>query len=636
MVFGLVFPSLWVRPNKGATWVRMPSFSANESGGSGENAVKLKHKLIGGYAIALSVASLGTLNGVWLGNHYQQRALTLRNQAASEQKFLNQLQIDILYNRPAKQLIPYLHSPEDFQRESQALIQRMETIKADVVAYNRQHSTAILADLPILLQDYEQTVDRVLEKTHTFVETVDPLIGQPGQSKTSRSILLELLRSQEFVEFIEFPSQLFPLNQMANNYETMAGVALQDAESLRMKVILSSLALSILISSVLSWHLSRAIAHPLAAVTQTAQQVTQDENFDLRVMVNTDDEVGSLAIAINQLIYRVGTLLEQQRQSASMQELYQNEKMAMLGRMVSEVAHEINNPVNCIYGNLKHANVYIDDLFSLLNVYDEAFPQLPEPVLAKTEAIDREFIETDLPKLIQSMSAGAERTKQIVLSLRNFSRLDNATPTWVNLQVCLDDTLMILSNRLKRGIKVVQNYGEIPPVQGYSGPLYQVFTNLIGNAIDALLDAQITDPEIVITTQIQTDAPTTDPSTIEIQIQDNGPGIAPEYLSRVFEALFTTKPVGVGTGLGLAISQQIIEQKHQGRLVCESTLGQGTTFTVVLPLQMVDVESSVSPQPVATVPTPSVMASPPKLSPRVVSTGLPHADLPHPLNPVVG
>ena len=546
--------------------------------------MKLKHKLIVGYAIALGVASLGTLNGVWLGNRYQQRAFALRNQTAKEQKFLNQLQIDILYNRPAKQLIPHLHSPDDFERESKALLQRMEAIKADVVAYNRHHDPAILADLPVLLQDYEQTIDRVLEKTYTVFATMEPLIGQEGQANTSRSLLLELLRSQDFIDFIEFPSQLFPLNQVANNYETLAEVSLQQAEALRMKVILASLTLSIAISSILSWHLSRAIAHPLAAVTQTAQQVTRDENFDLRVMVNTDDEVGSLAIAINQLIYRVGTLLDQQRQSASMQELFQNEKMAMLGRMVAELAHEINNPVNCIHGNIKHARGYIDDLFSLLQVYEDTLVSVPEVVLEKTNEIDRDFIEADLPKLIQSMSAGAERAKQIALSLSNFSRLDTSKPTLVNLQTCLEDTLIILSNRLKQGITVVQKYDDLPPIEGYAGPLYQVFANLICNSIDALLTTPVKNstipPTITITTQLQPDT-----SAVAVDIQDNGPGIDPEHLSRIFDALFTTKPVGMGTGLGLAISQQIIEQKHRGQLRCTSTLGEGTTFTVILPLQ---------------------------------------------------
>ena len=557
--------------------------------------MKLKHKLIVGYAIALGVASLGTLNGVWLGNRYQQRALSLRNQATKEQKFLNQLQIDILYNRPAKQLIPHLHSPEDFERESQALLERMEAIKADVVAYNHHHEPAILTDLPILLEDYEQTVDRVLKKTYTVFATMEPLIGQEGQAKTSRSLLLELLRSQDFIDFIDFPSQLFPLNQVANNYEMLAGVALQQAEALRMKVILASLALSIAISSILSWHLSRAIAHPLAAVTQTAQQVTQDENFDLRVMVNSDDEVGSLAIAINQLIYQVGTLLEQQRQSASMQELFQNEKMAMLGRMVSELAHEINNPVNCIYGNLKYANGYIDDLFSLLHVYEETLGPLPKTMLVKTNQIDRDFIEADLPKLLQSMSVGAERAKQIAMSLRNFSRLDTSKPTLVNLQTCLEDTLIILSNRLKQGITVVQKYDDLPPIEGYAGPLYQVFANLICNGIDALLAIRVKDssitPTITITTQLHPDA-----SAVAVDIQDNGPGIDPEHLPRIFDALFTTKPVGMGTGLGLAISQQIIEQKHRGQLRCTSTLGEGTTFTVILPLQKPEAIEELSQQ----------------------------------------
>lgn len=581
--------------------------------------MKLKHKLIGGYAIALGVASLGTLNGVWLGNRYQQQAFALRHQAASEQRFLNQLQIDILYNRPAKQLIPHLNSPDDFRRESQALLRRMEAIQADVRAYNRTHSTSMLEDLPDLLQRYEKTIARVLDQTYSFIDTVDPLIGQEKQFQTSRSLLIELVSSQDFIDFIEFPRQLFPLNQQANEYEKMAELALQDAEALRMQVILSSLVLSIAISSILSWYLSRTIAQPLAVVTQTAQQVTHDENFDLRVMVNTDDEVGSLAIAINQLIYQVGSLLEQQRQSASLQELFQNEKMAVLGRMVSEVAHEINNPVNCIHGNLKHANDYINDIFRLLEIYDEALrhvsPEVKQHLQHKNEELDREFIESDLPKLIHSMTKGADRAKQIALSLRNFARLDNGSPVAVNLHHCIDDTLLILDNRLKHGITVVQDYGDIPTVEGYAGPLYQVFTNLIGNAIDALLEAKTPQPEIHIKTQLTDRSPIG--YAVSVQIQDNGPGIPPDVLTHIFEALFTTKPAGVGTGLGLAISQQIIEQTHQGTLTCTSTLEQGTIFTVLLPLQ-----ATSSSQPHGSAPlTFTAPISHPGYSTAAVSTG---------------
>ncbi|NEQ98427.1 MAG: HAMP domain-containing histidine kinase [Cyanothece sp. SIO2G6] len=560
--------------------------------------MKLKHKLISGYAIALGVASIGVLNGVWLGNQQHQRALLIHQQASKEQQILNQLQVGVLYNQPSKQFFPYLESSEKLQQQSQALLTRLQAIQVTLVEYEASNqSEAILSELPLLLPEFKQIVDELLPRAETFVEAIASVPDSipatapdsiPATAPDSipdpdtavglrRQLLLDLIRSQEFRRFMDFPDQLFPLNQRANEYEAIASLALQQAERLRTQVILLSLALSIGISSILSWYLSRSIAQPLAAVTQTAQQVTRDENFDLRVTVNSDDEVGTVAIALNQLIERVGTLLEQQRESASMQELFQNEKMASLGKMVSEVAHEINNPVNSICGNLSHAQHYVDDLIALLHTYDQVFPHPPDTVQAQAEAIDRPFLEKDLPKLLKSMEKGANRTRQIALSLRNFSRLDASLPTQVHLHTCLDDTLLILSGRLKQGITVQQQYGDVPPIEGYAGPLYQVFTNLIGNAIDALVDAKIEQPQITIKTAVQD-------QFVTVSLVDNGPGIHPDHLNHIFDALFTTKPVGMGTGLGLAISRQIVEEKHGGRLTCQSSLGTGTTFQVALPL----------------------------------------------------
>jgi len=539
--------------------------------------VKLKHKLMSGYAIALGVASLGTLNGIWLGNYHHQNALAIRNQATIEQNILNQLQIDVLYNRPGKQIAPYLQSPEEFRQETQAMIARLQDIQQALAAYNRSdQSQTILTDLPGLLRGYEATVDQVIVEVQAFVDATEPLVAEQSLPEAARQQLLDLARSPEFTAFIEFPNQLFPLNQQANEIEAIATLALEDAERLRTQVIVASLMVSIAISAILSWYISRSIAHPLSTVTQTAQQVTQNDNFDLRVMVNTDDEVGMLAIALNQLIFRVGRLLEQQRQSATLQELFQNEKMAILGRMVSEVAHEINNPVNFISGNLKHADRYINDIFELLRLYEAALSTPPPSIAAKADDIDRDFIETDLPKLITSMQTGATRAQQIARSLRNFSRLDNAKPVEVDLHTCLDDTLVILHGRFKQCIEIKQRYGTIPPVMGYAGPLYQVFSNVIGNAIDALLQAQPPDPCITITSCMRS-------SQVVVAIADNGPGIASDALPHIFDALFTTKPTGKGTGLGLAISRQIIEETHQGTLTCQSSVGDGTVFEIILP-----------------------------------------------------
>ncbi len=294
--------------------------------------------------------------------------------------------------------------------------------------------------------------------------------------------------------------------------------------------------------------------------------------------------------------------------------LIQAEKLSNLGQLVSGIAHEINNPVNFIYGNINHVSSYTQELFNLLALYRQTYPQ-PVPVL--TEAIaqsDLEFIESDLPKTLSSMKIGADRIRQIVLSLRNFSRVDEAEMKPVNIHDGIDSTLMILQHRLKPksgrpGIQVLREYGTLPQVECYAGQLNQVFMNLLSNAIDALEEVSetsndhgsctedktppCTKPFIKIQTQVmQTDRGT---GQAEITITDNGAGIPEAVQSRIFETFYTTKPLGKGTGLGLAISHQIITEKHHGTLTCQSTPGQGTTFTVQIPLRQQSARVAATP-----------------------------------------
>ncbi|MFQ3617462.1 MAG: ATP-binding protein [Cyanobacteriota bacterium] len=285
-------------------------------------------------------------------------------------------------------------------------------------------------------------------------------------------------------------------------------------------------------------------------------------------------------------------------------QLIQAEKLSNLGQLVSGIAHEINNPVNFIYGNLNHVNSYTQEILDLLSLYREAVPQ-PAPALAAALAeSDLAFIETDLPKTLSSMKIGADRIRQIVLSLRNFSRVDEADMKPVNIHDGIDSTLMILQHRLKsKGdrpcIQVVREYGNLPHVECYAGQLNQVFMNLLSNAIDALEEASeklkepkacsenrisyCMNPIIKIHTQMmQADG---DENQVEIAITDNGIGIPEAIQEKIFDAFYTTKPIGKGTGLGLAISHQIITEKHRGKLICESKFGQGTTFKIRIPLQ---------------------------------------------------
>ncbi|MEB3294694.1 MAG: ATP-binding protein [Synechococcales bacterium] len=274
-------------------------------------------------------------------------------------------------------------------------------------------------------------------------------------------------------------------------------------------------------------------------------------------------------------------------------QMIQSEKMSSLGQMVAGVAHEINNPVNFIHGNLTHVKQYTEDLLGLLGLYQDHVPHPPQIIQDEIEAIDLEFLSTDLAKVLQSMRVGTERIREIVLSLRNFSRLDESDVKDVDIHEGLDNTLTILHNRLKAkpehpAIQVVRGYGELPLIECHPGQLNQVFMNILSNAIDVLDEvnqnrtyAEVEANPSVIRIQTQL----IDHQWVSIHISDNGPGVSEEIRSKLFDPFFTTKPVGKGTGLGLSISYQIVVENHQGQLGCRSELGQGTTFEIKIPLQ---------------------------------------------------
>ncbi|MBW4671528.1 MAG: response regulator [Cyanomargarita calcarea GSE-NOS-MK-12-04C] len=280
------------------------------------------------------------------------------------------------------------------------------------------------------------------------------------------------------------------------------------------------------------------------------------------------------------------TLYELQRTQA---QLIQNEKMSSLGNMVAGVAHEINNPVNFIHGNLIPASEYTQDLLRLLELYEQHYPNPPQEIEAEIEAIDLGFLKQDLIKLLQSMRVGTQRIREIVLSLRNFSRLDEAEFKQVDIHEGIDSTLMILHNRLKAksnhpDISVIKEYGKLPLIECYPGQLNQVFMNILSNAIDAL-DASFIGHQ----GQIRIHTEVVDCNQLVIRISDNGLGIPQEIVSKLFDPFFTTKDVGKGTGLGLSISYQIVVDKHGGELSCHSTLGQGAEFVIKIPITQIRV-----------------------------------------------
>ncbi|NDJ22575.1 response regulator [Nostoc sp. B(2019)] len=267
-------------------------------------------------------------------------------------------------------------------------------------------------------------------------------------------------------------------------------------------------------------------------------------------------------------------------------QLVQSEKMSALGNLVAGVAHEINNPVGFIAGNLQPAQEYVQNLLQLIALYQQELPHPSATLQAAIEEIDLEYLQEDLPKLLISMREGVNRIRNISTSLRTFSRSDCDRPIPFNIHEGIDSTLMILQHRLKANefrpaIEVIKHYGDIPQIECYVGQLNQVFMNILANAIDALEEvAQKRINQITICTQI-----TDDPQLVQLRIQDNGIGMSQQVKQRIFDHLFTTKEIGKGTGLGLAIAYQIVTEKHNGSLDVNSTLGQGTEFIITLPVK---------------------------------------------------
>ena len=278
-------------------------------------------------------------------------------------------------------------------------------------------------------------------------------------------------------------------------------------------------------------------------------------------------------------------------------QLIQSEKMSSLGQLVAGVAHEINNPVNFIYGNLTYADEYTQKLLKVVRLYQQEYPHPTAAILEEIAAVEIDYLVEDLPKILASMKVGADRIRDIVLSLRNFSRLDEAEMKQVDIHEGIESTLMILQNRLKNksdrpAINVIKEYGNLPQIECYPGQLNQVFMNLLSNAIDALeteidrSNSSKQNPpipakklEIRILTEV------TDNNSIAVRIADSGPGMSEDTRKRLFDPFFTTKPIGKGTGLGLAISQSIVVEKHGGELSCNSVLGEGSEFAIELPLR---------------------------------------------------
>ena len=542
----------------------------------------VREKITLGYVLAVGVPVIGASFGLMLGNRHQESAMRTLTVTYEEQMHLHKLESKILQTRIAKELGPHIDDPQSFLAATDRIRDRIQEIQQSTKQLESSQTPSIVSFLPEL-STYQRAIDRFSRDLILLSE--DNSSVQRSSARTEQRILL-LARSESFRDFVQFSEQINRVMDSIDQDIEIAQQDLADAETLRTQIVLGSLLLSMMIAGWLAIATSQMISRPLESLTEVARSVIKNEDMTLRATAPTHDEISTLAIALNQLIEWVQTYTHELK--AAQIQLIQSEKMSSVGQLVAGVAHEINNPVNFIHGNINPISQYAEHLLETVHAYQKHYPNPPESLQKALEEMDIDFIATDLSNLLQSMKMGTTRIRDIVLSLRNFSRLDESDYKTVDLHEGIDNTLLILQHRLKNNespessIKVIKSYAELPAVECLPGAINQVVMNVIVNALDALETVECSaEPERktlrVVTQKVGADR-------VQMLIADHGEGLTEDVRSRIFDPFFTTKPVGQGTGLGLSISYQIVTEQHGGQLICESALGEGTQFVMELPI----------------------------------------------------
>jgi len=565
------------------------------------------------FPLRFSIPVILLLMGCIAGGFSYQRQVYLAHERAEEEL----TQRAKLMAASTAQLLEYLYRRTDIQNSQTEGI----TLVVSRLVGDRNLNIVLFCD--------EQ--NRIRNASHYYLVNQDiaktsfsPLLDTLKQVRRNRAGEIEVAPDSHFIRAI-YPVVLPPRKGELRSNNVGALIleynlvqyeqrAIADASQQSLQIIGMLSILCILVGVLLT----RIVTQRAGRLVFASNQLAQGE-LDRRADLEGADELAEIANAFNQMATQIQHNTEALQQSkqqlkaqteqleTTLQELHQTqaqlvqqEKMSSLGQLVAGVAHEINNPVNFIHGNLTYIQNHTHDLLRLIQLYQHHYQDPVPQIKTELETTDLEFLQTDLLKILNSMHTGTNRIRQIVLSLRNFSRIDEADFKAVDIHDGLESTLLILHHRLKARlgrseIKIIRDYNKLSSIECYAGQLNQVFMNILANAIDALdemgsaSDAFLEQPALgtnghstVPTITIRTSV--LNAEWVQIAIADNGTGIPKHIQSRIFDPFFTTKPIGKGTGMGMSISYQIITEKHGGYLKCLSTPGQGSEFIIQIPI----------------------------------------------------